>query len=268
MRLNVRNPALPGSVGVPFAIMEMWFECGPTTRAGTKCTCDLTTLRPLQGAAGLGEVAKKTKDLKENPRDEMDGLEADPIKVVRGPGDAAFVTDHHHGALAFLGAGHLHGTCQFINTPGDIPYTTDPKLFFLQLDEYNKIRLRDDKGEGIEATALPRTLRDLPDDPYRTLAWMVRKRDGYCRSLMNGRTDFAEFWWADWFRKQKATLPIADVISATSPSQWDKKKKDREASQKEVLDKAVRLAKNDGKGLPGYRGPTAVVPNCNPSGGD
>jgi hypothetical protein len=265
--LNVRNTALQATSGTDYPITEMWFECSPKTPAVTKCTCDLTALRPLQGAAGLGEVAKKTKDVAERLREEIDGLEADPIKVVRGPDDAAFVTDHHHGALAFLGFGRLRGTCEFMNTPPGFPYTTKPEFFFLQLDEYTKIRLKNGKGERIAATALPRTLREMPDDPYRTLAWMVRKRDGYCRSKMGGHTDFAEFQWADWLRTQP-TLPLAAVTSATSPDQWHKKKKDREESQQPVLDEAVRLAMLSGRGLPGYRAATEVVESCNPSGGD
>lgn len=265
--LNVRNAALPATPGTDYPITEMWFECSPNTPAGAKCTCDLTTLRPLQGAAGLGEVAKKIKDVTENPRDEMDGLEASPVKVVRGPDEAAFVTDHHHGALAFLGSGRHKGTCEFVNTPQNTPFTTKPEDFFLQLDEYDKIRLKNGKGERITAAELPRTLREMPDDPYRTLAWMVRKRDGYCRSKMGGRTDFAEFRWADWFRTQP-TLPLAAVTSATSPAQWQRKKKEREDSQKPVLDEAVRLAMSSGQGLPGYRSASEVVASCNPSGGD
>ena len=48
---------------------------------------------------------------------ERDDLDMDPIKVVRGPGSALFVTDHHHGARAWLDAKYSTGTCQLLDKP-------------------------------------------------------------------------------------------------------------------------------------------------------
>ena len=98
---------------------------------------------------------------------------------------------------------------------------------------------------------------------------MVRKRDGFCRSLMTGETAFAEFQWADWMRGQQDKLPLASVKAATDKSLWDRSKKDREAAQKRVLDDAVALAISPGaQGLPGYRANRANITNCNSSGDD
>ena len=77
---------------------------------------------------------------------------------------------------------------------------------------------------------LPRRLQDLPDDPYRTLAWLVRKNEGFCKSSQ----EFAEFTWADWMRNQGKTavpaLAFAEVARATSPALWADKKKYRDSA--------------------------------------
>ena len=71
-------------------------------RAGAPCLCDLTALRPLQGAVGTKEVDYKAEEIErsENPEKQCQKLVKKAINVVVGPGLSLFVTDHHHGALA------------------------------------------------------------------------------------------------------------------------------------------------------------------------
>ena len=121
---------------------------------------------------------------------------------------------------------------------------------------------------------LPKTLTELAphDDPYRTLAWMVRKADangfnsnktaklwpGFCRKYITGATDFTEFAWADALREYGKTNPalaLATVTAATAPTLWDGKKSDRLDKQVPVLQAALAFAKSDAaKTLPGVRG--------------
>ena len=54
-------------------------------------------------------------------------------------------------------------------------------------------------GEGPrKAIYLPKDIRGLADDPYRSLAWFVRKAGAFENSDRN----FAEFKWANFFRKK------------------------------------------------------------------
>jgi hypothetical protein len=71
--------------------------CDQQTAPRVNCTCDLRSLRPLQGAVGMGEVLEKKAKIDKKPDKEKRHLADDPIKVVRGPGGDLFVTDHHHG---------------------------------------------------------------------------------------------------------------------------------------------------------------------------
>lgn len=60
--------------------------------------------------------------------------------------------------------------------------------------------------------AVPSNVEMLHDDPYRTLAWLVRKDQGFCRELMQQK-EFAEFLWADWFRN-RPELPREQVLAS------------------------------------------------------
>jgi hypothetical protein len=144
-----------------------------------------------------------------------------------------FITDHHHGARAWLLAGSPSGICSIEADP----LSTDPEEFWAQLRERHKVHLVDKDGAVIMPDSLPKTLEQLPDDPYRTLAWMVRKNGGFCRELMDYK-EFAEFLWADWMRG-RAELPAKQV--AASPGM--------------MLPAALKLAKSPiAAGLQGYLG--------------
>jgi hypothetical protein len=52
-------------------------------------------------------------------------------------------------------------------------------------------------GEGPrKALYLPRDIRGVADDPYRSLAWFVRKAGAF----ENSERNYAEFKWANFFR--------------------------------------------------------------------
>jgi len=207
--------------------------------AGLKCTCDLSRgLKPLQGAVGMNEVASKTKDIHDDVGLARRDLAYDPIKVVRGPDEILYVTDHHHGGLAWLKDGHTMGTCAFEVLEFE-PSRGD--LFFKQLIDKDWIRLKDQNGAPLQSWAdLPFLLTDLPDDPYRTLAWLVRRSNGFCRANMHGHTEFAEFKWADWMRT-RPELPIDKVRAA------------RKKSDQVVADALAVIKTSAPSDLPGYR---------------
>jgi hypothetical protein len=55
-------------------------------------------------------------------------------------------------------------------------------------------------GEGPrKAIYLPKDIRGLADDPYRSLAWFVRKAGAF----ENSERNFAEFKWANFFRAKE-----------------------------------------------------------------
>src|SRR6476660_9270461 len=60
---------------------------------GQICTCDLTKLRPLQGALGMKQVTYMKNRIADHPQHARRRLEEDPIKVVAGVGGQLFIID-------------------------------------------------------------------------------------------------------------------------------------------------------------------------------
>ena len=54
----------------------------------------------------------------------------------------------------------------------------------------------DAKNKRRPISAIPKSLKDLKDDPYRSLAGFVRAEGGFAKV----QTPFAEFLWADFYR--------------------------------------------------------------------
>jgi hypothetical protein len=207
--------------------------CGTSSKTGVPCSCDVRTLRPLQGAVGMEEVRDKANKIKDKPGKACQKLASDPIKVVRGPGGALFITDHHHGADAWRLAERPFALCEIADRA---PLSSEAQ-FWSDLIKDHLVWLADADGKSISPEQLPSGLAQLPDDPYRSLAWRLRKNDGFCRSIMPQK-EFAEFIWADWLRKQPG-LPIDAV----------------RASAKEMLPTALTLARSPAaKDVPGYVG--------------
>jgi hypothetical protein len=219
-------------LSLPAAAAEK-LSCDVSTKASVTCSCDVRTLRPLQGAIGLEEVLAKKQKIAAHPERERRDLEDDPIKVIRGPGNELYITDHHHGADAWRLAGKPIALCEIGKGPA---FNTDAE-FWSGLERDLLVRLANADGKRLEPAQLPQSLKLMPDDPYRSLAWLVRKNGGFCRSEMKQK-EFAEFVWADWLRKQPE-LPAAAVG----------------ASAKKMLPKALELVRGPAaKDMDGYVG--------------
>src|ERR1700728_844567 len=101
------------------------------------------------------------------------------------------------------------------------------------------------KGERSPPAQLPPDLQSMQDDPYRSLAWRVRKENGFCRGEMRPK-EFAEFQWANWMRKQ-AELPLKAVAASTL----------------NTLPTALALVKSPAAtNLSGFLGDNAPPPDC------
>ena len=56
----------------------------------------------------------------------------------------------------------------------------------------------DDKGRRRDCKDIPKSVRDLVDDPFRSLAGELRRAGGFARDT----TPFSEFLWADFLRRR------------------------------------------------------------------
>ena len=138
------------------------------------CTCDLTKLRPLQGAVGMKQVIYMENRIADDPKHGRRKLEEDPIKVVAGVGGQLFIIDHHHAAEAWLGAKTEWGAnalCKIVNSEKGLPaeFKTEDE-FWTALKAARLVRLKNESRVDVGASQLPKTLEAMADDPYRSLA--------------------------------------------------------------------------------------------------
>jgi hypothetical protein len=190
--------------------------------------CSVAQLHPTQLAVGMQEVRDKAHKLSKMDGHELEKYEKDhPEPVVKGPGGALYIIDHHHLARALMEIGVDSTYCV-----SEADYTRlGAAAFWKQMESNKWVYMYDEYGEGPKPySQLPATVAGLKDDPYRSLAGAVRDAGGYDKTS----TPFAEFTWADFFRAKFTRQDLAD--------DFDK-----------CVKKGVKLAGSPAaSGLPGY----------------
>ena len=158
-------------------------------KVGTLCKIELKSLRPTQSVLGMLEVKDKIKKLKEMSKDDLKAYLDDHVApVVIGPDAEPYIIDHHHLGYALL----ISKTRDEIHTEIVANWKElSPEDFWTLMQKKNWTYLN-----GKKPTHLPKSLHDLEDDPYRSLAWLARESKGFEKV----KVPFSEFKWADFFR--------------------------------------------------------------------
>jgi hypothetical protein len=162
----------------------------------------LISLCPTQLTVGLLEVEAKKKRLQAlSAKDQGDFLAAHPMPVVLGPGQRMYITDHHHLARAAYDL-KIQQACFEVD---DDLSTLPQDKFWVRMDKESWVHPLDEHGVRHRHDSIPKTLDKLVDDVYRSVAGFVRDAGGYDKT----HTAFAEFIWADYFRRN---IAIEDVL--------------------------------------------------------
>ena len=219
--------------------------CDAQSTKGDVCLCKLSDLHPTQASVGMAEVRIKAEKLK----DEIQGRsESGFLKyllrhnkeepVIIGPGGIFYVTDHHHLARALYEVGASTTYCTIVDNFSDAKADD----FWKHLKDNNEVYLEDQNGNPIKPNDLPASVKDLRNDPFRSLAGAVRESCGFEKGdTSSGGEDYLEFQWADYLRAHWAQTGIAA--------------KDIDTNFDSATDAALRLAaKKDAASLPGYTG--------------
>jgi hypothetical protein len=190
----------------------------------------LDELRPTQITVGMKEVEEKRRRWRDKHGVKAgEFLASHMIPVVLGPKGRRYVTDHHHLARAL----HEEGVKQVATTVVLDLSRLEPEAFWFVLDNRGLMHPFDEQGRRQAYRDIPRSIEELVDDPYRSLAGELRRGGGYAKDT----TPFAEFLWADFLRRRIA-------------------RKDVEKHFEEALERALKLAKSgDADYLPGWCGP-------------
>ena len=152
-------------------------------------------LRPTQIAVGMRLIKLKRRGLQEltrKPQELVNYILEHPIRVVLGPMSQAFIIDHHHLGCALLKEDFLTAP---VHVEDDLS-TFSSADFWQQLTARNWVYPFDGRGKKCEIKEIPASLEEMEDDPYRSLAGMVRLAGGFMKTTI----PYVEFVWANYFR--------------------------------------------------------------------
>jgi len=201
-----------------------------TSREPILHTVDVTDLRPTQITVGMREVAaKQAAWRKKGEAKGADFLGRHMIPVILGPKLRHFVIDHHHLARAL----HEEGVTKVAVTIVADLSRLAPEAFWFVLDNKSWMHPFDAEGRRRGYSDIPKTVMELVDDPYRSLAGELRQAGGYAKDT----TPFSEFLWADFLRRRIT-------------------RKEVDTKFPRALERALTLAKSaEADYLPGWCGP-------------
>jgi hypothetical protein len=191
----------------------------------------IADLRPTQFTVGMREVSAKRKAWRDRKSGEFEKfLAAHMVPVILGPGGKRYLIDHHHLALA-LSLEKLPSV--FVYVVADLGKIADAGTFWNMMEFHGWTHPYDSKGRRRDYADLPKTVDQLKDDPYRSLAGELRTHGGFAKSAL----PFSEFVWADFLRGQIEAKAVEEDFDA-------------------ALAKALALAKTDDASyLPGWCAP-------------
>jgi hypothetical protein len=156
---------------------------------------DIADLRPTQITVGMREVKAKQKGWREKKgKKGGEFLGKHMIPVILGPDDRHYVIDHHHLARAL----HEEGVKNVLVTVVANLSMVDRDTFWTVLDNRSWMHPFDDKGRRRHYKDIPKSVRDLVDDPFRSLAGELRRAGGFAKDT----TPFSEFLWAEFLRRR------------------------------------------------------------------
>ena len=109
------------------------------------------------------------------------------------------------------------------------------EAFWGVMDNKRWVYPYDAKGERRRFKDLPKSMADLKDDPFRSLAGELRRAGGFAKDT----TPFSEFLWADFLRRRMSVKNVNENFSKS-------------------VEKALALARSkDAVYLPGWCGPAS-----------
>jgi hypothetical protein len=190
----------------------------------------LADLRPTQITVGMREVLEKRRRWQETKgKKGAEFLGKHMMPVILGPKDRHYVIDHHHLGRALMDDGVED---ILVSVVADLR-KLEKEAFWIFLDNRGWMHPFDDAGHRRTYEDIPKSLTELVDDPFRSLAGELRQAGGYAKDT----TPFSEFLWADFLRRRIKRKLVEEDFS-------------------QALEKALQFAKTEATDfLPGWCGP-------------
>ena len=190
----------------------------------------ITDLRPTQMTVGLREVSVKRRlwrEADDHGRERM--LRRHVVPIVVGPKGRRYVVDHHHLARALL---EEKAPALAVFVLADLEHLPKNE-FWSFMDNSAWCHAYDEEGKRRDLSDIPKSLSDMADDPFRSLAGELIRAGGCAKS----DKPFSEFRWADFMRRRIDRHLVENEFGS-------------------ALVQALVLAKSrDARALPGWCGP-------------
>jgi hypothetical protein len=204
-------------------------------RSPVLTTVPITELHPTQITVGMREVEAKRRRWREKAKESDEKaakfLGRHMLPVILGPKKHHYIIDHHHLSRALL----EEGVNELLVTVVANLHGLDKDEFWTFIDNRGWLHPFDEHGRRCSSEELPKSVADLVDDPFRSLAGELRRIGGFAKDT----TAFSEFLWADFLRRRLKRKLVEDNFD-------------------EALEQAMQLAKShDGEHLPGWCGPVS-----------
>lgn len=235
-------------------------ECDLKSKPGQYYQLSISKFSPTQNAVGLDEVKVKTKKIAGKKKKSLkEYLYVRPVPVIIGLG-SFFLIDHHHLLRSLweaAGEKNASGMTRkdaraVVQVVENWQFITSPKRFWKAMDKNHWVYPYDLGGGGpINISKLEQHIKDLSNDPFRSLAWYVRNQFGYFKDAAN--PIFAEFKWANFFRTRvQVSEDLLDPKSGVTLEKVLLEKFDKEVRD-DIIGYAVALARSsEASSLPGY----------------
>ncbi|MDP9012049.1 MAG: chromosome partitioning protein ParB [Pseudomonadota bacterium] len=171
------------------------------SRSAVLARAQLKRLRPTQLTVGYAEVELKARRWgrlgKKQRKTEID---QHVFPAVLGPGRDYFIVDHHHLGIALIEQGVEEVSVTVLD---DLSWL-ERMVFWRTMEFRSWAHPYDNRGIRRDYGDIPQRLTQLEDDPYRSLAGLVRTAGGFAKD----QAPFVEFLWADFFRPRVTAKTI------------------------------------------------------------
>jgi hypothetical protein len=152
-------------------------------------------LRPTQVTLGMCEVRIKRERWREKNGEEAARFRsAKSIPAVLGPDESPYIVDRHHLARALSEEGVIKWPVVIIADWSKL----DCDDFWSALESRNWTHPFDDMGRRWKYDDIPKSIDDLINDPYRSLAGALKRAGAYKKD----KAPFSEFRWANFLRNR------------------------------------------------------------------